>query len=88
MKAVIQTNKGAINLKLFDDAPLTVASFAFLAKKGYYNGLKFHRVIADFMIQGPAEHGIPGMVNLYGIESPGLTSSMAIGDYVAELLKL
>jgi L-2-hydroxyglutarate oxidase LhgO len=41
---------------------------------------------ADFMIQGPRDHGIPGMVNLYGIESPGLTSSLAIGDYVAELL--
>jgi len=52
MKAVIKTNKGDINLKLFDDAPLTVASFAFLAKKGYYNGLTFHRVIANFMIQG------------------------------------
>ncbi len=52
MKAVIKTNKGDINVKLFEDAPLTVASFVFLAKKGYYNGLKFHRVIADFMIQG------------------------------------
>jgi L-2-hydroxyglutarate oxidase LhgO len=43
---------------------------------------------ADFLIQGPREHGIGGMVNLYGIESPGLTSSMAIGDYVAGLLGL
>ena len=43
---------------------------------------------ADFMIQGPAQHGIAGMVNLYGIESPGLTSSMAIADYVAEQLSL
>ncbi|MCC7080755.1 MAG: NAD(P)/FAD-dependent oxidoreductase [Burkholderiales bacterium] len=43
---------------------------------------------ADFMIQGPREHGAPGLVNLYGIESPGLTSSMAIGDYVADLLGL
>jgi L-2-hydroxyglutarate oxidase LhgO len=41
---------------------------------------------ADFMIQGPRDHGIAGMVNLYGIESPGLTSSLAIGDYVAQLL--
>ena len=47
------TNKGSINITLFDtDAPMTVASFIFLAKQGYYNGLKFHRVIADFMIQG------------------------------------
>ncbi|RPI46149.1 MAG: FAD-dependent oxidoreductase, partial [Betaproteobacteria bacterium] len=43
---------------------------------------------ADFMIQGPAEHGIAGMVNLYGIESPGLTSSMAIAEHVAQLLHL
>jgi L-2-hydroxyglutarate oxidase LhgO len=41
---------------------------------------------ADFMIQGPNEHGIPGLVNLFGIESPGLTSSIAIGQYVSELL--
>ncbi len=51
MKAVIKTNKGDINLKLFDDAPLTVASFSFLAKKGFYNGLSFHRVINQFMVQ-------------------------------------
>ncbi len=42
--------------------------------------------VADFAIHGPAEHGVPGLVALYGIESPGLTSSLAIGDYVATLL--
>lgn len=41
---------------------------------------------ADFLIQGPGQHGIAGLVNLFGIESPGLTSSLAIGDYVATLL--
>ena len=41
---------------------------------------------ADFMIQGPLEHGIAGLVNLFGIESPGLTSSMAIGALVAGML--
>jgi L-2-hydroxyglutarate oxidase LhgO len=41
----------------------------------------------DFMIQGPQDHGIPGLVNLYGIESPGLTASLAIGDYVAALAR-
>ena len=41
---------------------------------------------ADFLIQGPAEHGVPGLVNLFGIESPGLTSCLAIGDHVAALL--
>jgi L-2-hydroxyglutarate oxidase LhgO len=41
---------------------------------------------ADFMIQGPKDHGVAGLVNLFGIESPGLTSSMAIGDLVVDLL--
>ncbi|HMO06068.1 MAG TPA: NAD(P)/FAD-dependent oxidoreductase [Paracoccaceae bacterium] len=41
---------------------------------------------ADFCIQGPAQHGVPGLVNLFGIESPGLTSCLAIGEYVAGLL--
>ena len=42
---------------------------------------------ADFVIQGKGEHGVMGLVCLYGIESPGLTSSMAIGDYVVKLLQ-
>ena len=41
---------------------------------------------ADFVLQGPAEHGIGGLVNLYGIESPGLTASLAIADEVAAML--
>ena len=41
---------------------------------------------ADFMIHGPADHGVPGLVNLFGIESPGLTSSLAIGARVAQML--
>jgi L-2-hydroxyglutarate oxidase LhgO len=41
---------------------------------------------ADFRVQGPAEHGVPGLVNLYGIESPGLTASLAIAQRVAALL--
>ena len=49
----IQTSKGNINIHLFDtDAPMTVASFLFLIRKGFYNGLMFHRVIDNFMIQG------------------------------------
>jgi L-2-hydroxyglutarate oxidase LhgO len=40
----------------------------------------------DFMVQGPRDHGVPGLVNLFGIESPGVTSSLAIADHVAELL--
>ena len=45
-----------------------------------------HEAAKDFLIQGPALHGVPGLVNLFGIESPGLTSSLAIGEYVAQLL--
>lgn len=41
---------------------------------------------ADFVIQGEAAHGVPGLVNLYGIESPGLTSSLAIAEHVAHLI--
>ena len=40
----------------------------------------------DFMVQGPEGHGVAGLVNLFGIESPGLTASLAIADHVAELL--
>jgi len=51
--AVIATAKGEIRLCLFADAaPLTVANFVNLAQRGYYDGLKFHRVIANFMVQG------------------------------------
>jgi L-2-hydroxyglutarate oxidase LhgO len=40
----------------------------------------------DFVIQGQAIHGVPGLVNLFGIESPGLTSSLAIGERVSQML--
>jgi peptidyl-prolyl cis-trans isomerase B (cyclophilin B) len=53
LKATLATDKGDISLRLFpDEVPLTVANFVNLARRGYYDGLKFHRVIADFMIQG------------------------------------
>jgi peptidyl-prolyl cis-trans isomerase B (cyclophilin B) len=52
-KAVIETDRGIMTLELFyEDAPLTVANFIKLSNSGYYNGLNFHRVISDFMIQG------------------------------------
>jgi L-2-hydroxyglutarate oxidase LhgO len=41
----------------------------------------------DFVVQGPAEHGLPGLVNLFGIESPGLTASIVLGEWVATLLR-
>jgi len=53
LAAVIHTSKGDIHLRLFPgEAPLTVANFVNLARRGYYDGLKFHRVIEDFMVQG------------------------------------
>lgn len=47
-----------------------------------------HEAARDFLIQGPAAHGVRGLVNLFGIESPGLTSSLAIGDHVATMLAI
>ena len=58
VNAVIKTNKGDIRVRLFaEKAPLTVANFVNLAKRGFYDGLTFHRVIPDFMIQGGCPHG-------------------------------
>ena len=58
MQATMTTSKGAIRLNLFpEQAPVTVASFVNLAARGYYDGLKFHRVIANFMIQGGCPRG-------------------------------
>ncbi len=55
--AIIKTNKGDIKIKLYPhDAPNTVANFATLANSGFYNGLKFHRVIPGFMAQGGCPH--------------------------------
>ena len=63
MKVKFTTNKGAININLLPEkSPVTVASFVNLVKNGYYNGLKFHRVIEDFMAQGgdPTGTGMGG----------------------------
>ncbi len=56
--ATVQTNKGSITLDLFAaDAPLTVNNFVFLAREGFYENGKFHRVMKDFMIQGGCPTG-------------------------------
>ena len=76
LTATIKTNKGDIRLKLFPDkAPLTVLNFLNLSKRGFYNNLKFHRVIPDFMIQGgcPLGTGTGGPGYRFKDEfSPGL----------------
>jgi peptidyl-prolyl cis-trans isomerase B (cyclophilin B) len=58
LKAVFETAKGTINVTLFaDQTPLTVANFVNLAQRGFYDGLNFHRVIPEFMIQGGCPEG-------------------------------
>jgi peptidyl-prolyl cis-trans isomerase B (cyclophilin B) len=57
-RAIMETEKGTINLELFDkDAPNTVKNFVDLSEKGFYDGLNFHRVIPNFMIQGGCPQG-------------------------------
>jgi peptidyl-prolyl cis-trans isomerase B (cyclophilin B) len=58
INVTMKTNKGDIHLRLHDDkTPMTVANFVNLAKRGYYDGKTFHRVIPDFMIQGGCPEG-------------------------------
>ena len=65
--ATFTTNKGTIRVELFDDkTPKTVANFEKLSGDGFYDGLTFHRVIADFMIQGGCPQGT-------GTGGPGYT---------------
>lgn len=67
MKAIIKTEKGDMTAELFDaDAPSTVANFAKLAEEGFYDGLTFHRVIPDFVVQGGCPNGT-------GTGGPGYT---------------
>ncbi len=61
--ALLETNMGAIRIELFDDTmPVTAGNFRKLVEKGFYNGVVFHRVIPDFMIQGgdPTGTGMGG----------------------------
>ena len=70
--AKIVTNKGDIWVKLFPDAtPNTVANFTHLAKEGFYDGLKFHRVIPGFMAQGGCPNSKDGSKGMPGTGGPG-----------------
>ncbi len=58
LNAVFDTDRGQITVELYaDKAPLTVANFVNLAQRGFYDGLSFHRVIPDFMVQGGCPEG-------------------------------
>jgi peptidyl-prolyl cis-trans isomerase B (cyclophilin B) len=73
--ATMHTNAGAIEIELFDDdAPKTVENFRKLSADGYYDGLIFHRVIPDFMIQGGCPEGT-------GTGGPGYTFEDEINDH-------
>ena len=73
--ATMNTSEGTISLELFDeDAPKTVANFRKLADDGYYDGLTFHRVIKDFMVQGGCPLGT-------GTGGPGFTFEDEINDH-------
>jgi peptidyl-prolyl cis-trans isomerase B (cyclophilin B) len=72
MEAIIKTNKGTMKVSLYtEDAPNTVANFAKLAKEGYYNGLKWHRVIPNFVIQGGCPNTRDGEKGMPGTGGPG-----------------
>ena len=78
IKATLETNKGVLELELFDaDAPKTVENFVKLARDGFYDGVVFHRVIEDFMIQGGDPTGT-------GMGGPGYQFEDEINQYRVE----
>ena len=81
--AKMETDKGTINIKLFEEkVPFTVANFANLAQRGFYDGLCFHRVINNFMIQAGCPYSRPGASGTPGTGGPGYK----FGDeFVSEL---
>lgn len=73
-RAIMETEKGTIHIELFDqDAPNTVQNFVDLSEKGFYDGLNFHRVISNFMIQGGCPYGT-------GTGGPGYTIKCEINS--------
>jgi peptidyl-prolyl cis-trans isomerase B (cyclophilin B) len=77
-RAIMETSKGIINLDLFsEDAPNTVKNFVDLSKKGFYDGLNFHRVIPNFMVQGGCPNGT-------GMGGPGYKINCEINSNLHE----
>ncbi len=71
-KAEIKTDKGVMTVEFYsEDAPKTVDNFIKLAKDGYYNGLRFHRVIPDFVVQGGCPHSKAENDSKAGTGGPG-----------------
>jgi len=72
MKGIIKTSKGDMHVTFYDkDAPNTVANFVKLAQSGYYDGLKWHRVLPDFVIQGGCPNSKDGAKGMPGTGGPG-----------------
>ena len=72
MHAIIKTEKGEMKVEFYEqDAPNTVANFVKLAKEGYYDGLTFHRVLPDFVIQGGCPNSREGAKGMPGTGGPG-----------------
>ncbi len=72
MKAILKSSKGEMKIEFFtEDAPKTVANFVKLAKSGYYDGLTFHRVLNDFVIQGGCPNSRAGEKGMAGTGGPG-----------------
>jgi len=72
MEAIIKTSKGEMKVSFYtEDAPNTVANFVKLIKEEYYNGLKWHRVIPDFVIQGGCPNTRVGEKGMPGTGGPG-----------------
>ena len=72
MTAEMHTEKGVMTIEFYaDDAPNTVANFVKLAKEGYYDGLNFHRVLPDFVIQGGCPKTREGVGGHPGTGGPG-----------------
>jgi cyclophilin family peptidyl-prolyl cis-trans isomerase len=73
-KATIETNKGTMEFELYDQAPITIQNFKKLANEGFYDGVRFHRVIKDFMIQtgDPLSKEVSNR-DRWGTGSPGYT---------------